>query len=463
MNESQRQAVVENAKYLRNVRPIDPDEIHEYVEGNPHPAAIRQVLREHAFTLGLVETDTKTFVPVSEAPISTSDTPVTEFPEAWARRFEEGLVDAYGPEWPTGDTGARLREAIRRLKAEYHRGADVSYGTDDAYGYAIYHLPDYYATIHYVLDDLTDRGLLDRRLRVLDVGAGPGGPALGLIDYLPTDAVLEYHAIEPSPAADILESLLTDVPRNVHWTVHRTRAEAYEPPAADLVVFANVLSELDTPRDTVQRYAEVLNEMGSLVLIAPADKATSTTLRRIERDLTNGLGVYSPTVRLWDGHTPSDRCWSFDVQPDLAVPDFQRRLDNATGATGEFVNVDVQYAYAILRQDGARRVEFRPDERRYAKLATTDAHVTNRINVVAVKLSHDLSDGDNAVFLIGDGSQHRDHYAVLTRPTSLNRALTTADYGDLLGIERTLALWNDDESAYNLVVDDDTIVDRIAP
>lgn len=463
MNESQRQAVVENAKYLRNVRPIDPEEIYEYVDGNPHPAAIRHVLREHAFSLGLVETDAGTFTPVPDEPIPSRDTEVKEFPKARARRFEELLVDAYGPDWSTGDTGARLREAIRRLKAEYYHGTDVSYGFDDAYAYGIYHLPDYYAAIQYVLDDLTDRGLLDRQLRVLDIGAGPGGPAFGLIDYLTTDAVLEYHAIEPSPAADILEALLIDSPRNVHWTIHRTRAEAYEPPPADLVVFANVLSELTNPRDTVNRYAEALNATGSLVLIAPADKETSTNLRVIERDVTNGLGVYSPTIRLWRGHEPRDRCWSFDVHPDLAVPDFQRRLDNASGASGELVNVDVQYSYAILRRDGSRRIEFVPDKNRYAPLATTGEHVTNRIDVVAVKLSHDLSDGDNAVFLIGDGSQHVDHYAVLTRPTSLNRSLLTADYGDLLILERALVLWNDDESAYNLVVDDETVVDRIAP
>ena len=46
-------AILENARYLRNVRPVDPEEIYEYVEGRPHPAVVRQTLREHAFELGL--------------------------------------------------------------------------------------------------------------------------------------------------------------------------------------------------------------------------------------------------------------------------------------------------------------------------------------------------------------------------------------------------------------------------
>lgn len=91
-----------------------------------------------------------------------------------------------------------------------------------------------------------------------------------------------------------------------------------------------------------------------------------------------------------------------------------------------------------------------------------DDHVTERVDLLAVKLSHDLSDGDNALFLIGDGSQTTDHYAVLTKESALNRALATADYGAVLSFENALVLWNDDEEAYNLVVDGETVVDPLS-
>ncbi len=87
--------------------------------------------------------------------------------------------------------------------------------------------------------------------------------------------------------------------------------------------------------------------------------------------------------------------------------------------------------------------------------------MTERVDAVAVKLSHDLSDDGNPLFLVGDGSQRVDHYAVLTRETGLNDGLLTADYGDGLAFERVLVLWNDDEAAYNLVVDDETTVDVV--
>ncbi|MFB6271066.1 MAG: SAM-dependent methyltransferase, partial [Halobacterium sp.] len=63
-----RDAVLDNAKYLKGVRPLDPAEIREYVEGQPHEGVVRQILREHAADLGVVERDDGTFVPASDEP-----------------------------------------------------------------------------------------------------------------------------------------------------------------------------------------------------------------------------------------------------------------------------------------------------------------------------------------------------------------------------------------------------------
>ena len=472
MNPEQREGVYENAQYLREVRPIDPAEIHEYVEGQPHPAAVRQVLREAASALGLLEREDGTFVPASEEPINPLEGdagPVETLPEPYVRGLEDRLLERYGPNWPNSTAGDRLRERIRRFKRAYFAGDPVEYDEETALAYAIYHLPDYYAATRYVLRDLARDGLLGKRLRVLDVGAGVGGPTLGLFDLLPDDALCAYHAVEPSPAADLLEGFASDAGRNTHLTVHRERAEAFDPEGEyDLILFVNVLSELDDPVAVVGRYLDHLAPDGTSLLLAPADRETAIGLREVERVLTrNGdATVYAPTIRLWPGEFPSDRCWSFDVKPDLDVPPFQRRLDDAAAdpehESGEFVNADVQYAYSLLRRDGKRAIEFTPDERRVAKLANSETHVSERVNAVAIKLSHSLSAEGNPLFLVGDGSQDVDHYAVLTRETAVNRDLRDAAYGDLLAFENVLVLWNEDEGSYNFVVDDETVVDAIA-
>ncbi|SEO78157.1 small ribosomal subunit Rsm22 [Halogranum amylolyticum] len=468
-----REAVRDNAKYLRQVRPIDPEEIAEYVEGNPHPAVVKQTLREEAFDLGLLEREDGTFVPVDDDAIAVQRWAPEAFPDDYGFALEDLLVREYGANWHMGESGDALRESIRRLKTDYFYQNPVEYDEVAALGYAIYHLPDNYAVVGYVLEDLAKKGLLPRKLRVLDVGAGTGGPALGLHDYVGDDALVDYHALEPSANADVLEHLLEETGENFHTTVHRETAEAFDTSQFeefDLVFFGNVLSELEDPETVVENYLGVVADDGSLVAVEPADLNTSTGLREVERAVTgprSGVTVYAPTLRLWDGDEPSDRGWSFDVRDDLAVPGFQRRLDEAEDRdaeddSGTFVNVDVQFSHSILRKDGQRRFEIRADGTRHARMADMEKHVTERIDLLAVKLSRDLSEGGNQVFKIGDGSEQVEHYAVLTRQSVLNEELQFAPYGAVLGFQNVLCLWNDDEEAYNLVVDAETVVDVVA-
>ncbi len=461
-----RETIRDTAKYLRQVRPIDPDELQAYV--GEHPGVIRQVLREEAPDLGLIETDAGTFEPVDEAPIAPTTGPVTALPEPYTAVVREALVDAYGPGWATGDSGDRLRARIREIKEAYFRGRPVTYDRETVLGYALYHLPDYYAAMQYVLRDLTEAGLVGRSLSVCDVGAGVGGPALGLIDSLPADALLSYRAIEPSDAAaDLLEALLATTGPNVHPEVDRTPAETASLGGPyDLIVFANVLSELEAPVAVAERFLDALAPGGTMVLLAPADRNTTRTLRTVERALADDgpATVFSPTLRLWPHARPTDEGWSFAVGPALEAPPLQTRLQTAaTHDDGAFVNTAVKYAYALLRRDDRRRIETSLDPAVWARLADSETNVGDRVDLMSIKLSADLAEEGNPLFRIGDGSQAADHFAVLAKETALNRALRRADYGDLLTIESGLVLWNDDEAAYNVVVDGETVVDAVGP
>lgn len=467
-------AVLDSVRYLRNVRPIDPDEITTYVPENPHPAVVRQTIRENAFDLGLYERADGTFEPVGDDPVTSDFDGVDRFPERWSRRVENILVDRYGPGWPDGESGDRLRRRIDRLKTEYFAGEAVEYDLETALAYAIYHLPDYYAAIQYVLAKLADGGLLPRKCSILDVGAGVGGPALGIHDFLPQRRLVAYEAVEPSPAAEVLAHLLDGTGPNFQTSIHRVRAESYEPSNTyDVLSFANVIAELDDPVAIVDRYVDSLAEDGTLLALSPAEKQTAMKLRTVERELLDrrpDLTVYAPTVRLWPGENPRDRGWTFTRKPPIETPTFQDRLDRGTGSDGRprpeagegtYCNADVQFAYLLVRPDGRRSIEYQPDPHRVAKMSESDRHVTERLDYVGIKLSPDIGEG-NPLFKVGDGSEDVDHYAVLARRSALNEAILGAPYGSMLRFENVLVLWNDDEDAYNLVIDDESVVDRLA-
>ncbi|MFB6270238.1 MAG: SAM-dependent methyltransferase, partial [Halobacterium sp.] len=246
--------------------------------------------------------------------------------------------------------------------------------------------------------------------------------------------------------------------------IHRETAEDFDPEGEyDLVLACSVLSELDDPVAVVDRYLDVLADDGTFVGVAPADKNTSTHLREVERTLeARGATVYGPTPRLWPGEQPSDRGWTFDERPDVEAPDVQRRLAEASERPSEFLHTEVKFSYSLLRTDGVRQHDVALDSDRLLKLADADDRVTDRVDAVLAKLSRDLADEDaNPLFKVSDGSEDEDCYMVLVRPTSLNRDLLAADYADLLSVESALLLWNDDEGAYNLVVDEETVVDGV--
>ena len=469
--------IIDVAKYLRGVRPLDPAELIEYVTVDVSESDVRDVLRAQAVDLEIAESKDGTFGPVkAQVPLTPAGI-ITGLPDEMTRTLIQELESTYGESWPHGDSGDTLRGAIRSFKSAYFSGDAVRYDRSTALGYAIYHLPGAFAKIQYVLDHLGTRDLLPPALRVLEVGPGVGGSAIGLREYIGAANPIAYRGIEPSePAADLCEQFLANYERNFHWSIDRTRIEdARLDGPYDLIVLANVINELSNPTAALTPLIEELSHEGSLLALEPADKQTSRSLRRVERSLLDSVSdvdVYAPTLRLWPELEPSDDCWSFDVQAKLDLPRFQRQLDEGRRAipddrdpaTGEFSNVEVQYAYTILRKDGQRINDFRPSRKKFAPLRTAEEQVGDRVNLCIVKLSHSLAGDDrHPLYVIGDGSQRTRHFAVHTAETELNTTLSQAPYGALLAIEGGLVLWNDDEAAHNIVIDQDSVVDRIPP
>jgi hypothetical protein len=81
----------------------------------------------------------------------------------------------------------KIRKAVVSQKAQYwkigqKRKIDYRSGFS-VLGYLAYQFPVYFVQFEHVLQDMAQDGLLKRRMRVLDVGAGPGSVSLAVIDF----------------------------------------------------------------------------------------------------------------------------------------------------------------------------------------------------------------------------------------------------------------------------------------
>jgi SAM-dependent methyltransferase len=454
-------------RYLQQVRPLDPGELATYVDSDP--ASVEMVLAAQATDWGLIRDGSGCYQPAPTTPVPALGWAPEELPPRIIAAGSRLLRGYGGDSWATGDTGDRLRDAIDAMKSDYLTGARVTYDRETALAYLIYHLPRYYATIGYALTPLVESELLGRPLRIADVGAGTGGPMLGIGDRLGPRTLIEYHAIEPSPAVEVLEAMTAETGANLHPQLHRYPVEQWlEDPEGpfDLIVCANVLGELNAPVEVVDALLGCLGEEGALVLVEPGDREQSVRLRSVERQLTGSAGVFAPELRLWPGREPSDTGWGFDIGTQLTPPPWQQQLQAAASdPSGEtYLNPHVQFSYSILRPDGTTRFAPSFDRTRVTPLAETPHKITDRINVVGAKLSHDLAaaSAGNPVFRVGDGSQTVDHFVVQTVSGELVESIAWVPYGSVCRFEGALVLWNDAEEAVNLVIDHDSVVEPLA-
>ena len=463
------QAIIDTAKYLRHIRPIDPEEILEYVP-NASQARITRVMQDSAAELELIEAADGTFHPPPDEPIQEIPSGLLALPRDLEDTINAILIEELGEKWWSGDSGKHLRSAIRSFKKDYFAQQTVTYDRITAIGYLLYHFPATFASISSLFQYITCSAPIPHAIRILDIGAGVGGQALAIDRLLPDTALIHYDAIERSEhAAGILQELLAHTGRNFHWTISSEDITAsHISRSYDIILLSNVLNELDNPISVLDSGIEQLHDSGMVIAVEPADENTSRSLRSIETAIVTSrtdTQVFGPTLRLWEGNQPTDDCWSFTRDADIPRPSFQTKLDQAANNDGEFCNVDVQYSFSILRQDGLRYLSTRPGRDEYLPLKYSSRATTKRVNICVVKLSHSLREDPNEhdLYVIGDGSQDCEHFAVHTSKTHANQHLETAAYGDIICIQNGLLLWNKDNQAYNVVIDAQATVDWIGP
>jgi ribosomal protein RSM22 (predicted rRNA methylase) len=270
----------------------------------------------------------------------------------------------------------RLADSVARLSRLLTRERDslpASYLRDRGMreAYRRYFLPANLLKIHLPLHELFlhPAGLLHRdRLRVLDIGSGPGTAVLGILEFFSTKdrrPVLDITALDQvadnlKEAAGLfrehrqrsgVDASLRTIASRIEDLPSRLRGPF------DAIVFSNVLNEL-SPHDD-ERIAGrsgiidgllrmLLAEHGSCIIIEPALRATSRDMLRV-RDglLAGGWHVYSPC--LMQEPCPAlvnPKDWCHEERP-WVPPEVIRQIDARTGLRKDAL----KFSYVVLRRD----------------------------------------------------------------------------------------------------------------
>lgn len=278
-------------------------------------------------------------------------------------------------------------EGVRRLSAMFTVGREDmkhDYWTDPVLrrAYLLYFLPVTVAKLATLLDELPT--LPSRKLRVLDVGSGPGAGALAFLDHVTQGEDRAWESSEVV-AVDRNREVLRDAEflwsqvagsrpgrpmgafRQVTLDLERPGSRApWKGRVFDLIILSNSMNELfRSTADPIVRRAKLVEHLlsalandGTLMILEPALRGITRELHQVrDRILAGGHAtVYSPCLH----HHPCPALihpddWCHEERP-WSPPDVVREIDAKVG----FIKDALKFSYLLLRKDGRTIVDRAP-------------------------------------------------------------------------------------------------------
>jgi len=317
-------------------------------------------------------------------------------------RLFRGRLDGTAPIAFFDSKLEEISRAVARLSELYtHERADLRDNLlEDPHlrlAYLAYFLPSNFLKIKTILDEIwlhpNVKGLFPQRLRILDLGCGPGTQLLGCLDFV-SQQLRAPERIE-CVGVDSLESNLQDAQylfdrfsaelstsaaglqkaspqfetpcERTRWSLETYQGDVSRPLKLkdarpfDFIIMGNVLNELfpgDEQRieKRSRRVATLIQDWlapnGFLILMEPALRETSRELLRLRDRLLDmlPLTVYGPCVHSRPCPAVAPDCTSDWCHEDHAwqAPWWIRQIDERTGLRKS----SLKYSYVVLNQIG---------------------------------------------------------------------------------------------------------------
>lgn len=248
--------------------------------------------------------------------------------------------------------------------------------------YLSYFLPPNLRKIHVPVGELArhPEGLLEKdRLRVLDLGSGPGTALLGVLEFFAEQehrphlefVALDLVAENLKITEDLFASAQSGKALPASLKTIRSSIESagqHVTGTFDLIIFSNVLNELFIREGRkIEKQCVVLEDImtrlladdGSLIVIEPALRETSRGMLEVrDRLLAEGYRLYAPCF--FQGNCPAlanPRDWCHEDIP-WDPPAVIRELDRLTGLRKD----SLKFSWLVFRKDRRSAAGFYGDD-----------------------------------------------------------------------------------------------------
>ncbi|NLO83782.1 MAG: class I SAM-dependent methyltransferase [Clostridiales bacterium] len=294
--------------------------------------------------------------------------------------------------------------------------------------YLMYYLPVNVFKVWKPLVDLQVKDKLKWKMRILDIGTGPGSVAVGIMEYYRMMAeafpylnfVLSFVLLDGQRefltiAKRLINSLTAYMPPNLFVSIEESICRTLDSPEDisvsgefDLITMSNFLTinEMRNSQNAVaivSALKDSLKKDGSVIIIENGIKNNCLSFKTIRNDLVNQgvYNVYSPCNGIWQPKKEySCTCFNM-VRCFWEIPLIYKFLrDHGLKKGGRY---DVPFNYAILRKDGKTKYRAEGNNRFYVQLKDLREYIDRTVNVKAI-IRTVIDRGDKISVSLCDGS-----------------------------------------------------------
>lgn len=369
----------------------------------------------------------------------------------------------------------RLPE-LEKILRQYSVERDVDYNKY-VLPYLTHYMPKNYAKVQNVLLELLRKDLLPDKMRILDIGSGPGTSAFAIANFFThLSAVEKELGISRKRKVTVYSN--EKYPKNID-IFHKLRGAYYEKnPYArrniklldplevtiteskktkkdfkrtDLVLISNVLTEMeDDFEKTVVTISTLVNPEGSLAIIETADKVATNKINKAKQvlrgedfEVYSPTGIWSPCCEFQDPVDYATRGWGSVggctfcciTKPNMQCIRYPLPLGGSKN--------DLKYSLVIMRKDGETLFKRMPAG--YSKLKDIES---GRKNVRVLKQRRKTRHGETVektiknkecpLYFSCDGTAGLEYAQIVSYMQENTRIISRADDGDVLDIKNAL-------------------------